>query len=281
MRRLLRWSVVLLLLWGGWRLLPRLLEPWMPPPQMILVLGGDVEREKQAAALARQSNLPVLITGGSNPEYAQWVFEGQGVDAQKLQLDYAARDTLSNFTTLVDRLRRRGIRHLLLVTSSDHMDRALLVGRVVAGSRGIHLTPVPVPCGDDCRPERRSKVWGDGVRALVWVVSGRDLKEEMQGAPAEALIACWHCAVVASKSARLRLGRRNWLPHANFHSHGPGPALLGAKGPMGVHQRHRQQRRSAAGREQGSPQLGVFHPARGFSCAIKEHAGGPALLQAA
>ena len=114
MRRLLRWSVVLLLLWGGWRLLPRLLEPWMPPPQMILVLGGDVEREKQAASLARQSNLPVLITGGSNPEYAQWVFEGQGVDAQKLQLDYAARDTLSNFTTLVDRLRRRGIRHVLL-----------------------------------------------------------------------------------------------------------------------------------------------------------------------
>ena len=82
----------------------------------------------------------MLITGGSNPEYAQWVFEGQGVDAQKLQLDYAARDTLSNFTTLVDRLRRRGIRHVLLVTSSDHMDRALLVGRVVAGSLSlIHI----------------------------------------------------------------------------------------------------------------------------------------------
>ncbi len=133
MRRLLRWSVVLLLLWGGWRLLPRLLEPWMPPPQMILVLGGDVEREKQAAALARQSNLPVLITGGSNPEYAQWVFEGQGVDAQKLQLDYAARDTLSNFTTLVDRLRRRGIRHVLLVTSSDRLRGAPMLA-VLCGS---------------------------------------------------------------------------------------------------------------------------------------------------
>ena len=110
-----------------------------------------------AGLLSLDKEGTVLITGGSNPEYAQWVFEGQGVDAQKLQLDYAARDTLSNFTTLVDRLRRRGIRHVLLVTSSDHMDRALLVGRVVAGSRGIHLTPVPVPCGDDCRPERRSK----------------------------------------------------------------------------------------------------------------------------
>ena len=126
---------------------------------------GQAPCASALAALARQSNLPVLITGGSNPEYAQWLFEGQGVDAQKLQLDYAARDTLSNFTTLVDRLRRRGIRHVLLVTSSDHMDRALLVGRVVAGSRGIHLTPVTVPCGDNCRPERRSKVWGDGVRA--------------------------------------------------------------------------------------------------------------------
>ena len=177
MRRLLRWSVVLLLLWGGWRLLPRLLEPWMPPPQMILVLGGDVEREKQAAALARQSNLPVLITGGSNPEYAQWVFEGQGVDAQKLQLDYAARDTLSNFTTLVDRLRRRGIRHVLLVTSSDHMDRALMIGRVVAGSRGIGLTPLAVPCGNRCFPEDWRKVWGDGLRAALWVVSGRDLRD--------------------------------------------------------------------------------------------------------
>ncbi|MEX0588775.1 MAG: YdcF family protein [Cyanobium sp.] len=151
--------------------------PAPPPPQMILVLGGDVAREQRAAALAARDGLPVVVSGGSNPEYAQWLFEQrQGLPQHQVQLDYRASDTLSNFTSLVDDLRRARIRHALLVTSSDHMDRALLVGRIVAGSRGIHLTPVPVPCGDLCQPEGRRKVWGDGARAAFWVVSGHDLK---------------------------------------------------------------------------------------------------------
>ncbi|MFM2205095.1 MAG: hypothetical protein RLZZ560_490 [Cyanobacteriota bacterium] len=150
--------------------------PPVPPPQMILVLGGDVERERVAADLARRDGLPVLVSGGSNPEYAHWLFGRQGLDSRRVQLDYRATDTLSNFTSLVDELKRAQVRHVLLVTSSDHMDRALLVGRVVAGSRGISLTPVPVPCGSRCVPEGRSKVWGDGARAALWVLTGRDLR---------------------------------------------------------------------------------------------------------
>jgi uncharacterized SAM-binding protein YcdF (DUF218 family) len=170
---LLTGALGLALLWlsrGWWWPLP-------PPPQMILVLGGDVAREQQAAALAARQGLPVVVSGGSNPEYAHWLFEQrQGLPPSQVQLDYRARDTLSNFTSLVDDLRRARIRHALLVTSSDHMDRALLVGRIVAGSRGIHLTPVPVACGDRCQPEGRRKIWGDGARAALWVLSGRDLK---------------------------------------------------------------------------------------------------------
>jgi uncharacterized SAM-binding protein YcdF (DUF218 family) len=151
--------------------------PAPPPAQLILVLGGDLARERRAAELAQQRRLPVVVSGGSNPEYAQWLFEQrQGLPPGQVQLDYRARDTLSNFTSLVDDLRRARIRHALLVTSSDHMDRALLVGRIVAGSRGIHLTPVPVDCGDQCVPEGRRKVWSDGLRAALWVVSGRDLR---------------------------------------------------------------------------------------------------------
>lgn len=151
--------------------------PTPPPPQMILVLGGDASREAAAARLARQRGLPVVVSGGSNPEYAHWLFEEQeGLPAHQVQLDYRAHDTLSNFTSLVDDLRRARIRHALLLTSSDHMDRALLVGRIVAGSRGIHLTPVAVPCGDRCFPEGRRKVWGDGARAALWVATGRDLR---------------------------------------------------------------------------------------------------------
>jgi uncharacterized SAM-binding protein YcdF (DUF218 family) len=151
--------------------------PSPPPPQMILVLGGDREREKVAARISRQDGLPVVVSGGTNPEYARWVFlERAGLPPNRVLLDYRAQDTFSNFTSLVDDLRRAHVRHALLVTSSDHMDRALLVGRIVAGSRGIHLTPVPVACGDLCAPEAGGKIWGDGLRAAFWVVSGRDLR---------------------------------------------------------------------------------------------------------
>ena len=177
-RRSRPWGLVALLLGGGLLWLSR--GWWWPAPptaQMILVLGGDVARERAAAALAARQGLPVVVSGGSNPEYAHWLFEQrQGLPSHQVQLDYRARDTLSNFTSLVDDLRQARIRHALLVTSSDHMDRALLVGRIVAGSRGIHLTPVPVSCADLCQPEGRRKVWGDGLRAAVWVLSGRDLK---------------------------------------------------------------------------------------------------------
>jgi len=170
-----RWWVLLAAAGSLW-LSRGLWLPPVPPPQMILVLGGDVERERVAGELARRDGLPVLVSGGSNPEYAHWLFDHQGLDAQRVQLDYRATDTLSNFTSVVDELRRAQVRHLLLVTSSDHMDRALLVGRLVAGSRGIALTPVAVPCGSRCRPEGWRKVWGDGARAALWVVTGRDLK---------------------------------------------------------------------------------------------------------
>lgn len=177
-RRPSPWGLVALLLAGGLLWLSRgWWWPAPPPAQMILVLGGDVAREREAAALAARRGLPVVVSGGSNPEYAHWLFEQrQGLPSHQVQLDYRARDTLSNFTSLVDDLRQARIRHALLVTSSDHMDRALLVGRIVAGSRGIHLTPVPVSCADLCQPEGRRKVWGDGLRAAVWVLSGRDLK---------------------------------------------------------------------------------------------------------
>jgi hypothetical protein len=161
--------------------------PMPPPPQMILVLGGDADREAAAARLARADGLPVVVTGGTNPEYAQWLFEQkEGLPSRQVHLDYRARDTVSNFTSLVDDLRQARIRHALLVTSTDHMQRALLVGRIVAGSRGIHLTPVPVPCGDLCVVEGRRRLWGDGARAALWVISGQDIRPWV-----EARVAPW------------------------------------------------------------------------------------------
>ena len=177
--------------------------PAPPPPQMILVLGGDKDREITAADLARSRGLPVVVSGGTNPEYAHWLFqERAGLPQGQVHLDYRAHDTLSNFTSLVDDLRRARIRHALLVTSSDHMPRALLVGRIVAGSRGIQLTPVAVPCGVLCAPEGRRLVWGDGLRAALWVLSGRDLRSW-----AEVQLGPWLPAAGWAGSAPAREGR--------------------------------------------------------------------------
>jgi uncharacterized SAM-binding protein YcdF (DUF218 family) len=156
--------------------------PQSPAPQLILVLGGDPAREQMAADLARQRGLPVVVSSGSNPEYAHWLFGQSGMSESQLHLDYRAYDTLTNFTSVVGDLRRARVRHVLLVTSADHMRRALLVGRIVAGSQGISLTPMAVGCGDSCASEPNSKVIIDGARALLWVITGVDFR---------ALVADW------------------------------------------------------------------------------------------
>ena len=145
-------------------------------PQRILVLGGDADRERIGLRLARQLALPLVVSGGTNPEYAQWLMEHEGLGKKEVRLDYRAQDTLGNFTSLVDELEGEGVEHVLLVTSEDHLPRALIVGGIVAGSRGIRLTGVPVSCAERCRRESMGKRWVDGLRALAWVISGRDLK---------------------------------------------------------------------------------------------------------
>ena len=66
---------------------------------------------------------------------------------------------------------------MLLVTSEDHLARSMAVGQVVAGSRGIHLTGVPVACSPDCEEEGRLKQISDWLRAMAWVITGRDLRD--------------------------------------------------------------------------------------------------------
>ena len=146
------------------------------PPQRILVLGGDLDRERVGLRLAQQLELPLVVSGGSNPEYAQWLVQDAGMDQSRVVLDYRAKDTFTNFTSLVDDLKRDGVKHIYLVTSQDHLPRAMTVGRLVAGSRGIRLTGVPVACQPFCLKEAMGKRLSDGMRALTWVITGQDLK---------------------------------------------------------------------------------------------------------
>jgi uncharacterized SAM-binding protein YcdF (DUF218 family) len=179
-RRFPRWFILVLpaTLWVGYHEL----RSSPPHPQAIFVLGGEPKREDFAAAFARQHpDLPVWVSGGSNPEYTDWVFSSAGIDLNRVHIDRTALDTVTNFTSLADQLKANGITSVYLVTSDYHMQRAKVIGDVVFGSRGIALEPVPVPSQQAAEPLQ--KTLRDGARAVLWVATGQtgaDLRHPAQ-----------------------------------------------------------------------------------------------------
>lgn len=122
------------------------LSAFSRPPEAVLVLGGDLEREKFATEFAREHpGLPIWVSGGSNPEYAESLFAEAKIDRDRVHLDYDAVDTLTNFTTTVDKLEAQGVERIYLITSDYHMRRARIIGAIVLTSRGMSFKPVPVP----------------------------------------------------------------------------------------------------------------------------------------
>lgn len=160
--------VLMIMLWLGYKEIKSQLQQ----PQAIFVLGGSTQREKFAAEFARQNpDIPIWVSGGSPKGYAQQVFAKAGIDPSRLNLDYQAVDTVTNFTTLVDELENRGIKSVYLITSDYHMRRARTIGEIVLGSRGIEFKTVPVP--SERSPEPIEKAIRDGARAVLWVATGR------------------------------------------------------------------------------------------------------------
>ncbi|MGL5832167.1 MAG: YdcF family protein [Waterburya sp.] len=143
-----------------------------PSPEALLVLGGHEERERYAAQLALQHpDLPIWISSGSPQDYAQKIFHNAGIASDRLHFDYRAKDTVTNFTTLVDQLKAEGIDSVYLITSENHMRRAKIIGDIVLRSRGINFQPISVPSLNP--PEPMEKTLRDGARAFFWVVTGR------------------------------------------------------------------------------------------------------------
>lgn len=168
MRFLIKWTLMLLLLGIAYKWLTGVFQQ----PQAVLVLGGSLDREVFAAEFAKEHpNLPIWVSSGSNPEYSEWVFSEAGVAADRLHLDYRAVDTVTNFTTLVNEFKSRGINSIYLITSDYHMRRASVIGEIVLGSQGIDFKPVAVASGRS--PESLNKAIRDGARAVLWVTTGQ------------------------------------------------------------------------------------------------------------
>ncbi|MGL5035565.1 MAG: YdcF family protein [Microcystaceae cyanobacterium] len=161
-------GIALLLGWGYQQI-----KAVQSHPQAIFVLGGHEERERAAARLARQHpDLPIWVSSGSPENYVKRIFQRAGIPSQRLHLNYQAKDTVTNFTTLAETMKAENIHSVYLVTSENHMGRAQLVGQIVFGSRGITLKPIAVP-SQACQ-ESPDKSLRDLFRALLWVTTGRE-----------------------------------------------------------------------------------------------------------
>jgi uncharacterized SAM-binding protein YcdF (DUF218 family) len=162
-----------LVLWLGYRYIRS-----FDQPQAVLVLGGStsaLERERFTAEFARQHpDLPIWISSGGLGNYDNYVrrlFVKAGIDSNRLRFDEKAVDTVTNFTTMADELKDKGVNSIYLVTSDYHMRRARIVGEIVLGSRGIVVKPISVPSHKS--PEPIEKSVRDGARAILWVMTGR------------------------------------------------------------------------------------------------------------
>jgi len=171
-RKLLLLSAIATFLCVGFKPINHPISPAVKnSPEAFLVLGGHEERERFAADLAQQyPQLPIWISSGSPRHYAQTIFAQAGINRDRLHFDYRAKDTVTNFTTLVDELKAEGIDSVYLITSENHMARAKIIGEIIFGSRGINFEPIAVP--SDNPPEPLEKSLRDGARSILWLVTG-------------------------------------------------------------------------------------------------------------
>lgn len=105
------------------------------------------------------------------PTQTQAMFQAVGVTPDRLNLDYAASDTVTNFTTLVSDLKAQGIEHVYLITSDFHMTRAKAIGTIVFGSQGIVFTSIEI--ASDRPAEPTYKMVRDICRSFLWLATGR------------------------------------------------------------------------------------------------------------
>lgn len=156
-----------------------------PSPQAIVVLGGDVDRERDppgaalgslslervraGAALHRQTGLPVLVSGGVVDDLPLTV---GALMAESMAADFgvpvrwteaASPTTWENAEYSASMLAATGVGRVYLVTHAWHMRRSLLAFR----QAGIDAVPAPVRAD----PWPRFRVGEFLPRTSAWVNS--------------------------------------------------------------------------------------------------------------
>jgi hypothetical protein len=134
----------------------------------ILHLGGRVERAHRTADEAQiHPDARVVISGEREPAAVRDILHARGVGLERVQWEFEAWDTVSNFTETIGLF--LGIRELRVVTDPFHRRRAWLVGRIVYAFTGVRIV-MAVSDGPGRDPWLR--LVRDIVRAIRFRLSG-------------------------------------------------------------------------------------------------------------
>ena len=138
--------------------------------KLILHLGGGMSRADKCIQLANiHPDAMILVSSeGGNPiEY----YSQRGIDPNRVFLDYAAWDTVTNFTHTFRRVKKEfRAQKVFVVTHTFHMKRSMRIADAVYWMTGI--TPIPSPAGGSTNPEPENYVRDDTIRAWVWRLTG-------------------------------------------------------------------------------------------------------------
>lgn len=99
--------------------------------------GNSLSRLRYAAHLARESQLPILISGIEAPAMASTLIQDFGIDAQWLEIK--SQDTDQNARFSRDLLAKNGIKKFVLVTDVWHMGR----GKLAFAHYNLHPLAAP------------------------------------------------------------------------------------------------------------------------------------------
>lgn len=136
--------------------------------QLIVVLGGGsvggtpdsgesgnltatgATRLLTAARLAKQHNLPVLISGGqvfsdgaSEAQVSRRILRQLGMSDGRIIVEEQARTTQENARYTAQLCKERGVSSMLLVTSAMHMQRSVHFFERYLGAQGVKILPYP------------------------------------------------------------------------------------------------------------------------------------------
>ena len=136
---------------------------------IILELGGNVNRMQKVCELANQhpeAKIVISSEGGCGAAVEMLTKHGIGYD--RFLFDYAAWDTVTNFTETCGLIKSYKPKKIYVVTDKFHVPRSMAIASGVYLFDKITLEAHPFLGGDLNRKEPLKLVVEDALRALVW-----------------------------------------------------------------------------------------------------------------